>query len=148
MVRGSADPTFDACWVCRQALPLVLAEVGRYPLRVSVAVVMLRYWNRLVDMDAGSLVKQTLLPSAALAEELACTNSITKPWAGQVVAPLASLNLPHDLNAPKTVDIKAAEVQLQCRYIAQVTDCDKIKVQQYLQMRSVLEMASYSCHTW
>jgi hypothetical protein len=122
----------------------VLAEVGRYPLRVSAAVVMLKYWNRLVEMDAGRLVKQAFLASAALAQELARTNSITKPWAGQVVALLASLNLPHDLNAPQTVNIKAAEVQLQCRYIAEVTGCDKVKVQQYLQMRSVLETASYT----
>ena len=62
----------------------VLAEVGRYPLRVSAAVVMLKYWNRLVEMDAGRLVKQAFLASAALAQELARTNSITKPWAGQV----------------------------------------------------------------
>ena len=39
----------------------VLAEVGRYPLRVSAAVVMLKYWNRLVEMDAGRLVKQAFL---------------------------------------------------------------------------------------
>ena len=95
-------------------------------------------------MDAGRLVKQAILASAALAQELARTNSNTKPWAGQVVALLASLNLPHDLNAPQTVNIKAAEVQLQCRYIAEVTGCDKVKVQQYLQMRSVLETASYT----
>ena len=37
-------------------------------------------------------------------------------------------------------------MQLQCRYIAKVTGCDKVKVQQYLQMRSVLETASYYVH--
>ena len=42
------------------------------------------------------------------------------------------------------MNIKAAEVQLQCRCIAKVTGCDMIKVQQYLQMRSVLETASYT----
>ena len=45
----------------------VLAEVGRYPLWVSAAVVMRKYWNRLVEMDAGRLVKQAFLASAALA---------------------------------------------------------------------------------
>ena len=72
------------------------------------------------------------------------TSFIIHSWAGQVVALLASLNLPHDLDAPQTVNMKAAEEQLQCRYIAQVTDSDKIKVQQYLQMRSGLETASYT----
>ena len=86
--------------------------------------------------------EQAFLASAVLAQELARTNSITKPWAGQVIALLVSLNLPHDLDAPQTVNIKAAEMQLQCRYIVEVTGCDTIKVQQYLQMRSGLEMAS------
>ena len=35
-------------------------------------------------------------------------------------------------------------MQLQCCYIAEVTGSDKVEVQQYLQMRSVLETASYT----
>lgn len=124
----------------------VLAEMGRYPLRVSAAVVMLKYWNRLVKMDAGRLVKQAFLASVALSQELTRTkpNSITKPWAGQVASLLASLNLPHDLSAPQIVNIAAAESQLQSRYITGVTNSDMTKVQQYLQMRSVVEAASYT----
>ena len=58
-------------WVCPQVpqqcrywqrCPLV----GRSPLRVSAAMVMLKYWDLLVEMDAGRLVKQAFLSSAAL----------------------------------------------------------------------------------
>jgi hypothetical protein len=38
---------------------------------------MLKYWNWLVEMDAGRLVKQAFLASAVLARELARTNSNT-----------------------------------------------------------------------
>ena len=81
----------------------VLAEVGRYPLKVAAATVLLKYWNRLVEMGEDRLVKQAFLASAALALELArrnCTSSV-KPWAGQVASFLATLDLPHDLNAPQ-----------------------------------------------
>jgi hypothetical protein len=121
----------------------VLAEVGRYPLSVAAATVMLKYWNRLVEMDDGRLVKQAFLQSAALARALA-PNSLIKPWAGQVASFLASLNLPHDLNAPQSVDILVAVEKLQCRYVTSVTASNSYKVQQYLQLRSGVDTASYT----
>ena len=128
----------------------VLAEVGRYPLHVSVAVVMLKYWNRLVEMEDGRLVKQAFLASAALAQALARSNprSLTKPWAGQVASLLASIDMPHDLSAPQTVNIEVAVEQLQCRYIAEVTGRTGkpvgSKLQEYLQLTSGLDTASYT----
>ena len=121
----------------------VLAEVGRYPLRVSAAVVMLKYWNRLVGMGEERLVKQAFLESVAVAQTLA-SNSIIKPWAGQVASLLASLGMPQDLRAPQTVCILAAMEQLQSRYLALVTSSAGSKMQQYRQLRPVVETASYT----
>ena len=44
----------------------VLAEVGRYPLVVYAAKLLCKFWNRLLEMDDGCLVKQAFLHSAAL----------------------------------------------------------------------------------
>lgn len=125
----------------------VLAEVGRYPLAVTAAEVMLKYWNRLVEMEDGRLVKQAFLESAMLARALTPT-SVIKPWAGQVASFLASLDLPHDLSAPQSVNIKAVVEKMQSCYIAKVTGSDGTpvgsKVQQYLQLRSGVETASYT----
>ena len=125
----------------------VLAEVGRYPLKVAAATVLLKYWNRLVEMGEDRLVKQAFRASAALAQELARRNptSSVKPWAGQVASFLAMLDLPHDLNAPQAVDIKGAVEQMECRYIAEVMGSSLPKVQQYLQLRPLAaETASYT----
>ena len=46
------------------------------------------------------------------------SNSIIKPWAGQVASFLASLGMSQDLSAPQTVNILAAVEQLQSRYLA------------------------------
>ena len=125
----------------------VMAEVGRYPLRVAAATMLLKYWNRLVEMGEERLVKQAFLASAELARALAQRNptSTIKPWAGQVASFLASLNLPHDLSDPQSVDIKAAVEHLQCCYLAEVTGSVSPKVQQYLQVRPLaVETASYT----
>ena len=124
----------------------ILAEVGRYPMRVSAAVVMLKYWNRLVEMDSERLVKQAFLASIALTQQLARTKprSIVKPWAGRVSSLLSSLSLPHDLSDPQTVDIEAVVKQLQRRYVDEIIGSEKSKVQQYLKIRPVVELDSYA----
>ena len=125
----------------------VLAEVGRYPLQVVAAKMLLNYWNRLVGMDDGRLVKQAFTVSAALAP-LTASNSTHKSWAGQVASFLGALGLPCDLADPQPVDTKLAVAQLQSAYLASVTDSSSSKVQQYLRMRAPpspedYEMAAY-----
>ena len=102
---------------------------------------MLKYWNRLVGMGVERLVKQAFLESVTVAQTLA-SNSIIKPWAGQVASFLASLGMPPDLSAPQTVNILAAVEQLHSRYLALVTGSAGSKMQQYLHLRSVMETAS------
>ena len=63
----------------------VLAEAGRYPMRVFAAQMLLRYWNRLVRMEDDRLVKRAFMVSAALAGSTQC-RSRHKPWAGQAAA--------------------------------------------------------------
>ena len=105
----------------------VLAEVGRYPMRVSAAVVMLKYWNRLVEMDSERLVKQAFLASIALTQQLARTKprSIVKPWAGRVSSLLSSLSPPLNFSAPQTV-IAAVVKQLQRRYVDEVVKSPRL----------------------
>ena len=89
-------------------------------------------------MGVERLVKQVFLESVTMTQTLA-SNSIIKPWAGQVASFLASLGMPQDLSAPQTVHILAAAEQLQSRYLALVTGSTGSKMQQYLRLRSVVE---------
>ena len=83
----------------------VLAEAGRYPLRVFAAQMLLRYWNRLVRMEDDRLVKRAFMVSAALAGSTQC-RSRHKSWAGQAAAVLESLGLPCDLAAQQSSTLK------------------------------------------
>ncbi len=112
----------------------VLAEVGRYPLQVFAAQMLLKYWNRLVGMDSDRLAKRAFVVSAALAGQTA-RRSRHMSWAGQVAAAIDSLGLPCDLAGPAPVDVKQAAASMQSAYLASVADSSSSKVQQYLRMR-------------
>ena len=120
----------------------VLAEAGRYPLRVFAAQMLLRYWNRLVRMEDDRLVKRAFMVSAALAGSTQC-RSRHKSWAGQAAAVLESLGLPCDLAAPAVVDPEKGVSGLQSAYLSSVTDSESSKVQQYLRMRDAVVPETY-----
>ena len=120
----------------------VLAEVGRYPLQVFAAQMLLRYWNRLVGMDASRLPKRAFVVSAALARRTART-SRHMPWAGQAAAALDALGLPCDLAEPAPVDVKQAVASAQSAYLSSVADSSSSKVQQYLHMREDVAPEAY-----
>ena len=121
----------------------VLAEVGRYPMVVFAAKVLCRFWNRLVEMDNGRLVKQAFLQSTVLGP-LTDSRSTHKSWAGQVASFFVALNLPCDLMAPQTVNVAAVLKQLKCNYLNSVKDSSASKVQQYLLMRPEVDTKSYT----
>jgi hypothetical protein len=121
----------------------VLAEVGRYPLQVFAAKMLLNYWNRLVVMDDARLVKRAFVASAALAPHTAA-NSSHKSWAGQLSAFLAALGLPQDLSNPHAVNVKHILAKLQSAYLESVSDSSSSMVQQYLRMRDDLTPEGYS----
>jgi hypothetical protein len=121
----------------------VLAEAGRYPLVVAAAKSLCSFWNRMVEMDDGRLVKQAFLQSAAMGP-LTRSNSAHKSWAGQVASFLAALGLPCDLSAPRSVSVSAVVKQLQCDYLVSVNACTAVKVQQYLLLRSKVDTESYT----
>ena len=53
---SSFDASCVGMYMCTPTI-VVLAEVGRYPLRMSAAAAaIIMYWNQLVRMDAGRLV--------------------------------------------------------------------------------------------
>ena len=120
----------------------VLAEAGRYPLRVFAARMLLKYWNRLVRMEDDRLVKRAFAVSAALAASTTC-RSRHKSWAGQAAAVLGSLGLPCDLAAPAVVDVDRGISTLQSAYLSSVTDSESSKVQQYLRMREGVVPETY-----
>ena len=120
----------------------VLAEAGRYPLRVFAAEMLLKYWNRLVRMEDDRLVKRAFVVSAALAGATTC-RSRHKSWAGQAAAVLESLSLPCDLAAPAIVDVGRGVSTLQSAYLSSVTDSESSKVQQYLRMRDAVVPETY-----
>lgn len=120
----------------------VLAEAGRYPLRVFAAEMLLKYWNRLVRMEDDRLVKRAFVVSAALAGATPC-RSRHKSWAGQAAAVLESLGLPCNLAAPAVVDVKKGVSTLHSVYLSSVTDSESSKVQQYLRMRHEVVPETY-----
>jgi hypothetical protein len=121
----------------------VLAEVGRYPLQGFAAQMLLKYWNRLVGMDADRLTKRAFVVSAALAGRTA-RRSRHMSWAGQAAAAIESLGLPCDLTSPAPVDVKQAAAGLQSAYLASVADSSSSKVQHYLRMRDDVVPETYS----
>ena len=121
----------------------VLAEVGRYPLQAFAAQMLLRYWNRLVGMDADRLVKRAFVVSAALAGRTA-QRSRHMSWAGQAAAAIESLGMRCDLTAPVPVDVKHTVDGIQSKYLESVADSDSSKVQQYLRMRDDVVHETYS----
>ena len=120
----------------------VLAETGRYPLRVFAAQMLLKYWNRLVRMEDDRLVKRAFRVSAALAGATQCS-SRHKSWAGQAAAVLESLSLPCSLAAPAVVDVNKGVSSLQSAYLSSVNDSESSKVQQYLRMRDAVLPETY-----
>ena len=74
----------------------VVAEVGSYPLVVNAAKLLCKFWNRLVEMDDGRLVRQAFLHSAALGPRTR-SNSNHKSWAGSVNLFLSAIGMPCDL---------------------------------------------------
>ena len=120
----------------------VLAEAGRYPLRVFAAKMLLKYWNRLVRMDGDRLVKRAFVVSAALAAASTCRLR-RKSWAGQAAAVLELLGLPCNLAAPAVVDVERGVSTLQSAYLSSVTDSESSKVQQYLRMRDAVVPETY-----
>ncbi len=93
----------------------VLAELGRYPLYLSVARQLCRYWNRLVGMDDSRLVKQAFLESLALARRSASTSRRT--WAGQVASFLAFTAPVAEDGTAQRVDADAVEAYPQRVYL-------------------------------
>ena len=106
----------------------VLAEVGRYPLVVNAAKLMCKFWNRLVEMDDGRLVKLAFLHSAALGPRTR-SNSNHKSWAGQVDLFLSAIGMPCYLSPPRIVSVSAVVEELQNSYLASVNACSGVKMQ-------------------
>ena len=97
LATWSTVTSYAVCWVCAQAPPTwrCWPEVGRYPLQAFAAQMLLKYWNRLVGMDADRLTKRAFVVSAALARRTV-RRSRHMPWAGQAAAAIESLGLQCD----------------------------------------------------
>ena len=108
---------------------VVLAELGRYPLTVLATVQVCKYWNRLMAMEDGRLVRLAFLESVRLAN-LPSRFAVRASWAAQVASLLAVTPLP--AAGPRRIDIKAALSALQRRYLTSVQESALPKVQMYL----------------
>jgi hypothetical protein len=127
----------------REATPsaVVLAELGRYPLMVLATVQVCKYWNRLLAMGNGRLVRMAFLESVRLAA-LPTRHAIRASWAAQVASLLAVTPLP--ATGPRHIDIKAALSALQRRNLTSVSQSALPKVQLYIgQIAAPLRIGSY-----
>lgn len=90
----------------------VFAEMVRFPLRVSAMIVMLQYLRTARGSKQGTYWR----PGECSCGAGAASNSYFQAMCRSGSLPPCLTFLPHDLSAPHTADITAAEVQLKCRY--------------------------------
>lgn len=119
----------------------VLGEVGRFPMAHTAAMLLCRYWNRLVAMPDTRPAKQAFLENVSLASSnrghvrSAC-------WATQVVSFLHFMSPIVD-GVPQHIDRDAASAVLQRRHFEEVNNNDGRKVHEWRQIRGALGFGDY-----
>ena len=87
----------------------VLAESGRYPLYIVAARFIVKFWNRLVNMDASRLLKIVDLYQARIGSKFS--------WSCRVVSFVETVGL-RDMSVPSSIDIDRLMAGLQDDHIS------------------------------
>jgi hypothetical protein len=89
----------------RQGTPnaVVLAETGERPLWMRWVLRAARLWNCALGAERGSLLRQAVEASAALALAPGSRQPAQQPWAQQLAAALTAVGLPLDLANPRPI---------------------------------------------
>ena len=86
---------------------MVLAETGERPLWARWLLRAARLWNQALAAREGSLLRQALAASTALAAATGGRQPARQPWAQQLAAGLAAAGLQLDLANPQPVSLAA-----------------------------------------
>ena len=106
----------------------VLAEFGRYPLYIVAARLIVKFWNRLVNMDASRLLKivfQHDLYQARIGSKFS--------WSYRVVSFLETVGLRIDMSVPSSIDIDRLMARLQDDHITRVNRSTGTKMLGYME---------------
>jgi hypothetical protein len=153
----SKHPGLDECeklhmqflrWVLgvRSSTPkiVMLAETGRFPLRVKMAKLVGNYWNRLVEMEETRPAKWAFRRSAELGREQSGTqSSATASWARQVLSFMTSLGVDLDLAAPSIIDVDALVAAAEAQHFELFLD-NGTKKRQYVENFGLPNRESYT----
>jgi len=124
---------------------VVLAEVGRFPLRATVAKLLGNFWNRLVTMEDTRLVKAAFECSLELAQQQTSSqrSSGQATWTWQVASFLCALGADCDVGNPRQVNVESLIAAAQEAQIASLLN-GGVKAQEYLKIVGVPSSASYT----
>ena len=119
----------------------VLGEVGRFPMAHTAAMLLCRYWNRLVAMPDSRLTKQAFLESVSLASGSG-SHIRSACWVSQVVSFL-HFTSPIVDGMPQHIDPDAASAWLQRRHFEEVNSDDGRKVREWRQIHGAVSFGNY-----
>jgi hypothetical protein len=119
----------------------VVGELARFPVAHTAAMLLVRFWNRLVDMPDDRLTKQAFLESVTLAGSDA--GGQTRCWAAQVASFLPFMHPIVD-GVAQYMDPDVVGAVLERNFFQAVNECDKVKVQSWLRMRGPVGAVSYT----
>ena len=119
----------------------LLGEAGCLPVAHTAAVMVAGFWNRLVRLPAGRLVKQAFLANLSLQGSAVAPRFPS--WSSQVCSMLDFMH-PVVNGVPVAINLRLLDTTLRTRYLASVNASELGKVQRWLRMRGGPLDASYA----
>lgn len=118
----------------------VLGEAGRFPVAHTAAMLLCRFWNRLVAMPDTRLTKQAFLENVGMASRAGSVRSAC--WAAQVASFLDFMSPIVD-GVPQHIDPDAVTAVLHRRHFAWINCSDTRKMREWLQIRGPVTFGAY-----
>ena len=118
----------------------VLGELGRFPVAHTAAMLIARFWNRMVAMPDHRLTKQAFLENVAMASHGGAIRSAC--WAAQVASFLDFMSPIVD-GVPQHIDTDVVTAHMQRRLFDGLNCSDLRKVQEWLQIRGAVNCDNY-----
>jgi hypothetical protein len=119
---------------------VVLGEAGRFPVAHTAAMMLCRFWNRLVAMPDTRLAKQAFLENVSMADR--GVGPGTACWAAQVASFLSFMSPIVD-GVAQRIDPDAVTAVLQRRHFDSVNGSDLRKVREWLHIRGPVVFGAY-----
>ena len=123
----------------------MLAEAGRWPLALRWAKKIAKFYNRLIDAPAESLLGRALRVSAALAEESTGVPLNRRSWMAQVKTAFDRWNINLDTESFEKVNVDNVCESWKMWYLDRVRNLSGTKIHHYMhEVRGGLPLDKYS----